>query len=36
MKTNGKYMWEYCDEKCECSECVNCLNYQPNYKHKDS
>lgn len=32
MKSDGKCMWEYCDEKCECSECENCSHYRPDYK----
>lgn len=31
MKSNGKCIWEYCNEKCECSECVNCPHYRPDY-----
>lgn len=32
MKSNGRCIWEYCNEKCECSECINCPHYRPNYK----
>ncbi len=32
MESDGKCIWEYCNEKCECSECVNCPHYRPNYK----
>ena len=29
---NEKCIWESCNEKCECSECINCLHYRPDYK----
>lgn len=32
MESDGKCIWEYCDKKCECSECVKCPNYRPDYK----
>lgn len=32
MKSNGKCILEYCDEKCESSECANCPHYKPDYK----
>lgn len=32
MKSDGKCIWEYCDEKCECSECEKCPHYRPDYK----
>ena len=32
MKSDGKCIWEYCNEKCECSECANCPHYRPDYK----
>lgn len=34
MKSDGKCIWEYCDEKCECSECANCPHYRPDYKNE--
>lgn len=36
MKSNGKCIWEYCDEKCECSECANCSHYRPDYKVEEN
>ncbi len=24
-------IWEYCNEKCECSECDKCKHYKPGY-----
>lgn len=34
MESNGRCIWEYCNEKCECSECINCPHYRPNYKEE--
>ncbi len=35
MKSDGKCIWEYCNEKCVCSECVNCPHYRPDYKKSE-
>ena len=34
MLSDGKCIWEYCDEKCECSDCIYCHHYRPNYKEE--
>lgn len=34
MYPDGKCIWEYCDAKCECSECANCPHYRPDYKEE--
>ena len=34
MDSDGKCIWEYCNEKCECSECKNCPQYKADYKKK--
>lgn len=34
MKSDGKCIYIYCDEKCECSECENCPHYRPDYKNE--
>lgn len=31
MQPDGKCIYEYCDENCECSECVDCPHYRPDY-----
>ena len=32
MGADGKCMWIYYDEKCECSECEKCSHYKPDFK----
>lgn len=31
MKSDGKCIWKYCNEKCKCNCCDNCENYKPDY-----
>ena len=32
MRSDGKCIYIYCNEKCECSECEKCPHYRPGYK----
>lgn len=34
MESNGKCVWKYYDRKCECSECVDCPHYRPDYENE--